>query len=153
VTIFDGRAIAEASAGLVGVDPRGLLLSFYPEAIVAPLDVVAAGAAPLVAEVRHGVWMAVCDCGAEVGADVAAEPAPGCIVWCDWALGWCVRCGNAHARGAWRQVLVPDEAQRRAIEAVLELRTDVASRNWAPPETVEDLLAENAAHGITGGPA
>jgi hypothetical protein len=35
-----------------------------------------------------------------------------------------------------------------AIEAVLLMRPDPASRNWEPGETVADLVMENAAHGI-----
>lgn len=35
-----------------------------------------------------------------------------------------------------------------AIEMLLRRRPDVATRNWAPPETVEDLLVENVAYGL-----
>lgn len=40
----------------------------------------------------------------------------------------------------------PDPA---AIELILSMRPDPHTRNWAPPETVTDLLAENIAHGVT----
>lgn len=35
-----------------------------------------------------------------------------------------------------------------AIEAILMLRPDMRTRNWHPGESLEDLLAENVAHGI-----
>lgn len=39
-------------------------------------------------------------------------------------------------------------ADPEAIEAILMLRPDVRTRNWHPGEALEDLLAENVAHGI-----
>jgi hypothetical protein len=35
-----------------------------------------------------------------------------------------------------------------SIEAVLLMRPNPHTRNWVPPETLTDLIAENAAHGI-----
>jgi hypothetical protein len=39
-------------------------------------------------------------------------------------------------------------ADPEAIMALLGLRPDVRNRNWVHGETLDDLLAENAAHGI-----
>lgn len=39
---------------------------------------------------------------------------------------------------------------QREIEALLMLRPDPKTRNWAPPETPVDLAFENMAHGIDG---
>ena len=40
----------------------------------------------------------------------------------------------------------PDDAE--AAEAVLLRRPLTVNRNWRPPETVADLLRENAEHGV-----
>jgi hypothetical protein len=42
----------------------------------------------------------------------------------------------------------PDAEMRKGIEALLNLRPDWANRNWKPPETLHDLLQENADHDI-----
>jgi hypothetical protein len=141
--LIDGRVIADAAAGLVAVDPRGVLLAFYPDADIASVDDVDASAAPMVARVNHGHWIASCECGSE------GEPSPGCVVWLDWPIGWCVRCGNAGAGGRWRPVVVPDSPTALAIAAVLDLRPDPATQNWEPGESVAELVAENAAHGLS----
>lgn len=40
----------------------------------------------------------------------------------------------------------PDDPEM--TEAILGLRPDVRTRNWLPGETLDDLLAENAQHGL-----
>lgn len=42
----------------------------------------------------------------------------------------------------------PDGEMRAGVERLLGLRPDWRNRNWAPPETLSDLLLENAEHGI-----
>ena len=136
----DGRWLAEwAMDG--PYDPRTYLLAFHPEADIPPLDDVAEGASPLVAEVNHGTWIAPCSCGAP------GLPAPGCVVFLDAPLAWCVRCSNAETSGRWRPVLLPPDDERVAIEAVLACRPQAGDRNWEPTETVADLVAQNVEHG------
>lgn len=139
--IVDGRMAAEASPVGAGADPRAYLLACYPEAEIAPLNLVAPTAGPLVARVNHGRWIASCSCG------MLGLPRPGCIVFLDVLLGWCVRCGNGAWGGGWRRIVAPEPDERRLIEAVLLCRPNVGDRNWEPGETVELLAAENAAHG------
>lgn len=100
-----------------------------------PLDQVS-DAAPLAARIYQGWWIVDCPCR---GAD---------FVWLATPLVWCGSCGNAQLGGLWRRVVLPDETERRAIEAALLARPLHASRNWIPGETVADLLAENAEHGL-----
>lgn len=142
--VVDGRVLADRAVG-PGVDPRSYLLAFHPDAEIPPLDQIDADAVPMTAAINHGTWVARCACGAP------GVPSPGCVVFLDAPLGWCVRCGNAAASGCWRPVLLPPADERAAIEAVLACRPDIATRNWAPGETVADLVAENAAHGSGAG--
>lgn len=57
-----------------------------------------------------------------------------------------IGCGRAFA-AVW-----PSLSLRAGVEQLLALRPDPAKRNWEPGETLEQLLWENAAHGI-GAPA
>jgi hypothetical protein len=136
--IPDGRDSAPVGGG--PSDLRGLLLAFVPDAEIPPMTHADPDADPLRAEVNHGAWIAVCPCGAE------GLPAPGCVVWISQPWAWCVRCGNAAAGGRWRPIVLPSE--HAAIEALLEQRPELATRNWTPGETVDDLAAQNVAHGI-----
>jgi len=89
---------------------------------------------PLMARVEHGRWIVDCpDCK---GAGFA---------WEDERLFMCQSCWNAAVGGAWRPITFP--AEREAIEAVLLARPLHTNRNWFPHETVDDLRAENVAHG------
>jgi hypothetical protein len=141
--ILDGRMVAERSPGAPTGTPRAYLLACYPEATIPSLERVSSTAEPMVARVNHGVWIAPCSCGASSDR----LPAPGCIVWLDTPLGWCVRCGNRAWGGGWRPVVVPAEQERRLIEAVLDCRPHHEDRNWEPGETVDDLCEQNRAHG------
>lgn len=144
--IIDASAVAARMIDSPA-DPRSYLLSFYPQAPIPPLDHVVATAEPLVARVNHGVWIASCSCGApsrDIGTGI---PNPGCVVFLERPLGWCVRCGNRAWGGGWRPITVLTEEERSLIEAVLDCRPSVGDRNWEPGETVEMLVAENAAHG------
>jgi hypothetical protein len=139
--IVDGAVLAAMSPSVDDGGPRGLLLAFYPEADIAPMADVDDGASPMTAEINHGVWIARCPCR------TPGDPAPGCIVWTAAPLGWCVRCGNETAGWRWRRILLPGPDERAAIEAALVVRP-VEHRNWTPGETVAELLAENAVHGL-----
>lgn len=139
--ISDGAALDRALHGAKS-DPRTYLLRFYPEAPVPALDQVDDAAEPLFAECHRGIWVARCDCGAE------GVPGPGGVVFLDQPLVWCPRCENVAVGGRWRVVRVP--AVWEAIEAVLALRPDPETQNWQSQETLQDLIAENLAHGIEG---
>lgn len=145
--IVDGAAIGQAGFEGDVSDPRRYLLACYPAATIAPLDHVVLTAEPLVARVNHGVWIASCTCGAPPRPDRPGMPNPGCVVFLEIPLGWCVRCGNRPWGGGWRRIIVPPPEQRRAIESVLELRPNVGDRNWEPGETLADLVAQNIEHG------
>lgn len=139
--ILDGAAIATQSfTGDVG-DPRSYLLACYPKASIPPLTHVVATAAPMVARVNHGIWIASCSCGAK------GTPTPGCVVFVNNPWGWCVRCGNQAWGGGWRRVVVPDVDTRAQIEAVLLCRPNPQHRNWEPAETIADLITQNREHG------
>jgi hypothetical protein len=81
---------------------------------------------------------------------------------CNWGR-WVVECATAWCTNAW----MPQPGDRMwqcgtcgldteiawppdpiAIEALLLMRPDPSSRNWRPPETLTDLVMENAAHDI-----
>ena len=98
-----------------------------------PLGRVVEAAAPAVARVNHGRWIADCPSEGCAGAE---------MVWPATPLFWCGGCGNRALGGLWRRVALPERAERASIEAALERRGEPAARNWAPGETVEDLLAE-----------
>jgi hypothetical protein len=86
------------------------------------------------AEVNWGRWLARC-------------PRP----WCTNAL--CVtrgqllfRCEGLDACGMVADLTWP--ADPDAVEALLAHRPVSRTRNWLPGETLTDLVAENAAHGV-----
>lgn len=69
------------------------------------------------------------------------------FVWPDdeHPLFMCVTCFNATVEGLWRRVAVPE--QRAAIEALLLKRPLPTVRHWRAGETIDELRAENRAHG------
>lgn len=140
--ILDGERLTENLHG-EQVDPREHLIRMYPPLaeLAPPLDHVVLTARPLVARVNHGTWIASCECGAR------GVPTPGCVVFTGTLLGWCLRCRNGATGRGWRPILVPVEAIRHQIEAVLLCRPNVDDRNWEPGETIDDLLAQNREHG------
>lgn len=89
---------------------------------------------PWVSDARQTVyigaskWVLRCACG-----DCAVVDPEAAIALCCW-------CGAQYA-----DLSLP--ANRQVIEAILLCRPDPRTRNWAEPETVADLLAENVAHG------
>jgi len=142
VTIVDGAMLAAMSSAVGDGGPRALLLAFYPEAEIPPIADVDHAGPPMVAEVNHGVWIAPCECRSP------GDPSPGCIVWLAEPIGWCIRCSNAAAGGRWRPIVLPEPVERSAIEAALEARPLIATRNWTPGETVAELARQNAEHGV-----
>lgn len=121
-------------------DIREYLLTFFPNEQIPELSEADPTAAPLVAVVNHGVWIAPCPCRSP------GEPAPGLVVWLSLPWGWCLRCRNRETGGLWRPVTVPLACDVAAIEAALSVRPSVANCNWEPGETVADLLAQNDDH-------
>ena len=87
-----------------------------------------------------GRWLAECpDChSAQVISDKTRD-------------FWCLHCGNASIDFKWRHIRMP--RNRKVLEDVLVLRPAARSdraltRNWKTGETVDDLKAENVAHGL-----
>jgi hypothetical protein len=87
------------------------------------------------AEVHRGMWIARC-------------PQPYCLTAIALPLGSLVmRChGDRDACGAEAPVMWPRDPE--AIAALLRMRPVPASRNWLPHESLQDLLTENAEHGL-----
>lgn len=96
-------------------------------------DVISALPA-LPARVYEGLWIVDCPCG---GAEMICRGHP---------ILWCCSCGNRYAGGLWRQVELPANAPE--IERLLDLRPFPVNQNWQPGETVDQLRAENAEHGL-----
>ena len=91
-------------------------------------------AAPVLARVRQGRWIGLCECGGAERVD------PGERTF------YCFGCGNEDARGDLRPVVFPHDYPD--IEAALSVRPYPINRNWEPGETVGDLLEENREHGL-----
>lgn len=85
--------------------------------------------------VSHGRWLVPC-------------------LWCfsasmasrDDHRFFCVECANRGTGGKWVRVVWP--ASKDEIESLLVMRPDARTRNWAPPETLGDLVVENERHGV-----
>ena len=89
---------------------------------------------PIHAFVNHNRWIAVCECG---GAEVV-DP--------QHKYMYCFSCFNMLNKGRPRHVKFPPKMRR--IEAILIERDDPLNKNWMLTESVEDLEAENVAHGF-----
>lgn len=100
-----------------------------------PSPDAAEGEAEAIAYVNDGRW--VVDCPACSSAQLAAHS--------DRRF-FCTECHNAAIGGAWRAVRWPPANQLNAVEAELELRPE-RNRHWRPGQSVDDLRAENEAHG------
>lgn len=105
-------------------------------------DVIAAKHAPdgpqghlmgadLAAFVNDDRWMAMCECGE---AQVLSRA--------DRRF-YCTTC-----KVGWVRVVWPDDATVAAIEHVLLQRPRPYTRSWHPGQSVQDLIAENQAHGL-----
>jgi len=83
---------------------------------------------------NEGRWVVDCpDCS---GAQLACRTDPRFM---------CVYCGNASVGGKWRPVSWPRSAD--LIEIELSARP-VEHQHWLPGDTLRQLRAENAAHGL-----
>lgn len=83
----------------------------------------------LVARVDHGRWLADCPaCNAGIALTPGASEA--------FCFGF--GCGHRFTHIAW-----PDDAAVEEIERTLRARPKIATRNWLPTETVDDLRREN----------
>jgi hypothetical protein len=89
----------------------------------------------ITAEINHGRWIARCGCG---GAEDVSPAEP---------VFYCLSCGNAENDGRVMKAEFPD--QREQIEDELIKRTDMATRNWAPGESADELACENVEHGVS----
>jgi hypothetical protein len=88
--------------------------------------------APLEARIDpQSGWIVDCDCG----AGNATDPA--------WGFACCFGCGAVH-------VCLGFPVVWKAIEALLLRRPRQENRGWRPGETLEDLRADNLAHGLEG---
>ena len=102
-----------------------------------PLPIGFATEATASVVVNHNRWIVRCPFPPCRGVEIAART--------DHRF-FCCSCGNKTAGGLWLRVQWPDTAE--AIEAALLVRPDPDTRNWELGETVDDLRAENAEHGI-----
>lgn len=97
------------------------------------------------ARVNWDVWLV--DCAWCPSALTMGPPVPDAMGRIRPGLEWgqaemiCWDCGRLTAPIAW-------PADPGAVMALLGLRPQVITRNWDPGETLDDLLAENAAHDI-----
>ena len=89
---------------------------------------------PVQALVVHNRWIANCEC---MGAE-AVDP--------DQPVFYCFSCFNQANKGYPRPVSFP--AEIADIEEILTQRVDPFTKNWIPSETLNDLEAQNVAHGF-----
>lgn len=82
------------------------------------------------ARVNWGRWVA--DCPRCPSADIAIPGQP-------------FKCANC---GAKADIIWPSGEMRFGVERLLLMRPDPSKQNWEPGETLLDLMAENALHGI-----
>jgi hypothetical protein len=121
---FWRHKLGEVSAPQVG-QPKGE----WPAGVH---DTVAA-----VAYVNHGRW--VVDCPFGCGSAQMASRSD--------RRFFCVECGH-RGDGRWLPVVWPSDLEVQTVEAVLDARPDMATRNWRPGEPIDALVAENAGHGL-----
>lgn len=91
--------------------------------------------------VSWGMWVARCPADGCLGAEhFGHAPITGAVGGLTQVGFACNRCG----------LVCPADwpANAEDIWAVLSQRPIVETRNWEPHETLEDLLAENALHGL-----
>lgn len=94
-----------------------------------------------VAEVWHGGWIVPCPWSGRAHAGLGLEYGDP-----DYPLFMCCSCWNQVAGGKFIRVAYPVQAKQ--IEIALLQRPDGRTRGWVPSQTTEDLLAENAEHGV-----
>lgn len=96
-------------------------------------------AATATVRVSGGVWIADCPTDGCSGAEAVNFKTP---------LFFCCECRNAAYGNQAVAVALPDPDVRAGVEAALLARPAPATRHWAPPETADDLLAENEEHNV-----
>lgn len=89
------------------------------------------------AQVNDNRWLAVCpSCGSAQYTSKTDR------------RFFCIDCLNSDWAGQWLAVTWPDDPTVTQVETVLGKRPLRTSRSWSPTETVADLVAENAEHGV-----
>jgi hypothetical protein len=88
----------------------------------------------LVAYINHGRWTTDCPTCSRAHAPQGMWTHP------DWRIACCTECGAVY-----RHVAFPPHVDAMAA-ALLNRPRDL--QNWRSPETLDDLLAENVAHGV-----
>jgi hypothetical protein len=97
-------------------------------------DLVVSGAVTAVAEANHGRWIAKC-------------PRPFCTNAMQvWPGQHDFQCLGADSCDIAADLTWPPDPE--AIEQLLMMRPAVATRNWLPGETLQQLVAENAERGL-----
>lgn len=114
------------------IDTPAKFVAFYRAFLQARGLQPKASALPLVARVNWGRWLGDCPTG-----DLDAP-----VIDPTWGVAVCLTCGSVFTSS----IVLP--ANAAAIEAALMARPLVHTRNWDNSETLADLLAENAAHGL-----
>jgi hypothetical protein len=98
------------------------------------------------AYMNHGRWVAQCDTDGCTGAERVwpggqiRVTRTGAEYGITGSVMHCANCGQTS------RVTFPDE--RKRIDSLLARRVVPERRNWYPSESVEDLIEENAAHGL-----
>jgi hypothetical protein len=131
--------LADSNAIVPGVRKMGQRAWFFAIAQGRGLTIqneIAAAQPAIEARVDHGRWL--CDCPNCNGAELVTQDDP---------IFLCLTCGNSQVEGRFLKVIFPNANTRREIEALLVDRP-LMNRNWNIGETIADLAAENAAHGI-----
>lgn len=95
----------------------------------------------LVPRINHGMWIVDCPNLACNSAQLAGPDGPGHDRF------FCVDCLNADVAGQWIQVDWPSPSDVAAVEAALDARPSLITRNWDHTETIGALLVENVVHG------
>ena len=123
------RSLPVAERALASYWERRDVAPFRPQGVATKLVAVA--------EVNHGRWIVRCPfC---TSAQLAAKS--------DRRF-FCVTCLNEQVGRRWVRVMWPAASLVVGIEAALLVRPETAFMYWRPGESVADLAAENAAHGV-----
>lgn len=128
-----GCRFHERHAAVAGHNARRWGINLPPHTAPAAGDALAA-------RVYRGYW--IVDCPTCRSAELA---------WRDDPRFLCSNCLNQANGGRCWPVAVPPAA--RAIEALLRLRPDPATRNWLPGESLLVLARQNRDHGLPHGAA
>lgn len=131
-TPVDIHLVADATAyrALVEATMAYRRANGYPDAAVTE------NSDTVIAYINASRWMVDCICSSP-----GSSAPPANSVHPDWSLACCLHCGRCRVN-----IVIP--ADRADIEAALNLRPLEETRNWKPPDTLADLLADNTAHGL-----